>query len=63
MKPAAILFTVAIAVFHTPSHAYVDPGSGMLLIQGIIAAIGAFVVFIKNPIEAIKRLISRLRKK
>lgn len=45
------------------AHAYVDPGTGMLLVQGLIALIGAIVVFVKNPIASIKSLIARLRKK
>ncbi len=45
------------------AYAYVDPGAGMLLVQGLIALIGAIVVFVKNPITSIKALIARLRKK
>ena len=42
------------------AHAYIDPGSGMLLIQGLIAVIGAIVVFIKNPLAGIAALFKKL---
>lgn len=54
---------ILLAVLPMAAHAYVDPGSGMLLVQGLIALIGAIVVFVKNPIALIKSLIARLRKK
>lgn len=41
--------------------AYVDPGSGMLLWQGLLAAIGGVLVFVRNPWQAIKNLLRRLR--
>ncbi len=56
-----ILFLLII--FPIPAHAYVDPGSGMLLVQGLVALVGAIVVFMKNPVASIKALIARLRKK
>lgn len=52
-----------LAVLPLSAHAYVDPGTGMLLVQGLIALVGAIVVFVKNPIASIKALIARLRKK
>jgi hypothetical protein len=48
----------------TPSaYAYVDPGSGMLLWQGLVALIGAILIFFRNPIQVIKSLIARFRGK
>ncbi len=47
----------------SPANAYVDPGSGILLMQGLIALIGGAVVFFKNPIASIKALIARRPKK
>lgn len=45
------------------AHAYVDPGTGMLVWQGLIAAVGAFLVFVRNPAAAFKRLIKRFKRK
>ena len=41
------------------AQAYVDPGSGFLLIQGVLAVIGGIIVFIKNPVATCKRLWAR----
>jgi hypothetical protein len=41
--------------------AYVDPGSTLLMIQGVLAVIGGIVVFVKNPIKAIKNLVAKLK--
>lgn len=45
------------------AHAYVDPGTGMLLWQGLIAAVGAMLVFVRNPMASVRRLIDRLKRK
>ena len=45
------------------AHAYVDPGSGMLLWQGLIAAIGGVLAFVHDPVGAIKRLLERFKRK
>lgn len=47
--------------FVTTASAYVDPGSTLLLIQGLLAAIGGIVLFIKNPIKAIKALVAKFK--
>lgn len=46
-----------------PAFAYVDPGSGMLIWQGLLAAIGAVIVFVRNPMESLKRLLDHFRRK
>jgi hypothetical protein len=56
------LFVVLITL-PSVAFAYIDPGSGMLLIQGLVAAIGAIIVFIKSPISTIKRMIARWRRR
>jgi hypothetical protein len=59
------LFLVGIAILlMSPSvFAYIDPGSGMLLWQGIIAAVGVVLVFVRSPRKSIKRLLDRLKRK
>jgi hypothetical protein len=47
----------------TPAYAYVDPGTGLLLMQGLIALVGGVVVFLKNPMASIKALVARRPKK
>ena len=53
-----------LALSMAPSaNAYVDPGSGMLVWQGLIAAVGAAIVFLRDPREGIRRLIDRFKKR
>lgn len=35
----------------------------MLVWQGLIAAVGAFFVFVRNPIASLKRFIERFKRK
>jgi hypothetical protein len=54
-------FYLLVVLTAQPSlaFAYTDPGSGMLLIQGLVAGVGAIIVFVKNPISTIKKLIAK----
>ena len=57
--------TLVLAALLSPAaaFAYVDPGSGMLLWQGLLAALGAVIVFVRSPLKVIKSLLDRLRGK
>jgi hypothetical protein len=55
---ACVLLMLPLSAF-----AYVDPGSGMLIWQGLIAVVGGALVFVRNPIESVKRWIGRWKKK
>jgi len=46
-------------IFSSPAYAYVDPGSALLLLQGLFAAIGAALTFIKKPWQLIAKLLGR----
>lgn len=48
-----VVCSVAIVglLFPCSAHAYIDPGSGLLLLQGLLALIGGLVVFLKNPVK------------
>jgi hypothetical protein len=43
----------------SPAHAYVDPGSALLLFQGLFAAVGAALTFSKKPWRLIAKLFAR----
>jgi len=60
LRLALTLFALSAA---QPAFAYIDPGSGMLIWQGAIAALGAVLVLIRNPWGTIKRLWQRFRHK
>lgn len=44
----------------TPAHAYLDPGTGSMLLQGLIAAIAASTLFLRGRWSAFKSLCARL---
>lgn len=52
-----------MALYPNVAHAYIDPGSGMLMLQGIIAAIGACIAFVKNPVGKIKSIFKKFNSK
>ncbi len=58
-----LVFTLALIALPGTAFAYVDPGSGMMLLQGLIALVGAVVVAVRNPIAALKRLIAKIWRK
>jgi hypothetical protein len=63
-RPAVRLaFRLAIALLLWPvaAQAYVDPGTGLLMLQGLFAALGALVIFVRHPIKTVRRLIARFR--
>lgn len=62
MNPMKYLLILA-ALWIPSAHAYVDPGSGMLLWQALIAVIGAVIVFVRHPVDTLKRLYRKLFKK
>jgi hypothetical protein len=56
------LFVTLVLLLASPSAmAYVDPGSGMLMIQAFIALLAGVVAFVKNPVKIVKDLWRRLR--
>jgi hypothetical protein len=58
-----VLLGLAVLFASPSAFAYIDPGSGMLLWQGLIAAVGMVLVFVRDPWRNIKRLIARFKRK
>lgn len=54
-------FLFALPVLLVPNYAcaYIDPGSGMLLWQGLIAAVGALFMVVRSPLRYVRRLVSK----
>ena len=51
-------------VLIAPAHAYIDPSSGLLIIQGLLAFIGGVIAFVQRPLEKLRaawRWVSRKR--
>lgn len=44
-----------------PAWAYIDPGTGMLAIQGLIALVIGIVAFVRHPIQTVHGWIKRWR--
>lgn len=63
LNPRPLSILVVVYCLPLPAFAYIDPGSGMLVWQGLIAGIGAVLVFFRSPWQALKKLFARLRKK
>ncbi len=57
------LITLAILIFSTEAYAYIDPGTGSLLIQGLIAGIAAGLYTIKLYWYRIKNFFTRNEEK
>lgn len=53
---------MAMLWFAPPANAYVDPGTGMLAIQGLIALAIGIIAFVRHPIRTLKEWWPRLRK-
>ena len=58
-KIAALLCFLSI---HKPALAYVDPGTGIMLFQAAIAAIGAFLAAVRNPVLFFRAFLHRIRR-
>jgi hypothetical protein len=62
---AEVQWLVLAVLLAQPSvaWAYIDPGSGIVFWQSLIAAVGAALVFMRKPLAALKRLLNRLRRR
>ena len=58
-KRQQLLLGSAIVISSAPAFAYIDPGTGSALIQGIIAAIAAIGVSVKLYWHRIVKFIAR----
>jgi hypothetical protein len=47
-------------IFPTTCFAYIDPGSGILLWQMMIASVGALIFFVRHPIKFVISLGRKL---
>ena len=53
-------------MFHSSALAYLDPGTGAILLQAIVGIVAAFIFYIKRPkllLERIKEIFKRDKKK
>jgi hypothetical protein len=63
-KPDRIIAVFALWLcFITPALAYIDPGTGMMLLQALIAAVGAVWIVVGRPFRWLSRKIKSLRRR
>lgn len=58
MKHLTILFTIIIASTQ-PAYAYLDPGTGSILLQAIIGGIAAMMMFGRGALANVKEYFSK----
>lgn len=59
--PAALLAALLLLVSTRPAEAYLDPGTGSMVLQAVIAAIAAAAVALKLYWTRLKSLFGRKR--
>jgi hypothetical protein len=52
---------IFLGSFSTPAYAYLDPGTGTMILQGLIAAFGAVMGFFYYFFDKIKQFFKPLR--
>ena len=62
MRFKFILLFLYVLMFNTNAYAYLDPGLGSILLQGIIAAIAATSLTIKIYWQKIKAFFKKKKK-
>ena len=59
-----LLFSSFLFIFFTTSsYAYFDPGTGMFILQGIIAIFGVIIFYLGYPVRFLKNVIKRFKQK
>jgi drug/metabolite transporter (DMT)-like permease len=61
MNPTLVLIALLSAA--SSAHAYIDPGSGMLAIQGLIALAIGILAFVRHPIRTLRSWRERWRRR
>ncbi len=62
MKTLALTF-IAVFALMQPAYAYIDPGTGSLIIQGLVGAALAATLFLRQIRDKITAVFSKLRNK
>jgi len=54
----SIVLLGILVIFSVPAHAYIDPGTGSLILQGIIGTVAAGFAFFSLFFQRIKKKLS-----
>ena len=61
MKMKLIFFTLLTYIHFSPSYAYFDPGTGMFILQALIALISCFFFYLMNPKLLLKKIKEKIQ--
>jgi hypothetical protein len=59
----SLLAVLPISIYSASAHAYIDPGTGLLAIQGLLAVLVSVLFVIRHPIAAFKQLLEKLKRR
>ena len=54
-----ISFLAVLLLFSRPAHAYMDPGTGSLLLQVLLGGVAGLLVYVRMSWKKIKTILSR----
>lgn len=58
-KRCVKLFVISTVLFSAPSHAYIDPGTGSIILQGLLASIAVGLGVVRTYWHRIRTVFSR----
>jgi len=62
-RPQVVALAAIALLASTPAYAYVDPGTGMMLLQGLVAGIGAVWFVVGKPFRWLSQKFKSLRRR
>ncbi len=60
-RSSSLLAIVALTFAPATAHAYIDPSTGILALQGLLAFLGGVLMFLRGPRKWVADLIRRIR--
>ena len=57
-----ISLALLLLLISAEAHAYLDPATGSIILQALIAGVAAFVAFVRNPVQTVKGFFARFRR-
>ena len=58
-----ILTSIFFSLYNFNAYAYFDPGTGLFIIQGIIAIFGVIIFYLGYPIRLFRKMINKFKTK
>jgi uncharacterized membrane protein YccC len=58
-----VCISFQLLIFTMPAFAYIDPGTGGMLLQGVLALVASVVFYLRNPSQLWAALCNYLKRK